>query len=155
PSQNDPLPQRAALLHLKQVVPATFPGRNHHVKLTAVQTHSSTVTDIKLGARSDLGHRNVLVAERHRSPAAAAGETLNREKADTPRRSVATASRARLASHDPRSPTGDNVWASRARSQRPSGCLRYTVIRCPANCATSPPARGVTDNTSRLRVKAT
>ena len=48
--------------------------------------------------------------------------------------------------------TGDNVWASRARSQQPSGCLRYTVIRWPASCVSSPPARGTTDNASRLRV---
>lgn len=46
----------------------------------------------------------------------------------------------------------DNVWASRARSQRPSGCLRYIVIRCPASFVSSPPARGLTDNVSRLRV---
>ena len=48
--------------------------------------------------------------------------------------------------------TGDKVWASRARSQRPSGCLRYTVIRCPASCVASLPPRDVTDNVSRLRV---
>ena len=29
----------------------------------------------------------------------------------------------------PQPPTGDSVLASRARSQRPSGCLRYMVIR--------------------------
>src|SRR5438309_3945592 len=48
--------------------------------------------------------------------------------------------------------TGESVWASRARSQRPSGCSRYTVMRYPASCAASPPARGVTDSASRLRV---
>ena len=32
-------------------------------------------------------------------------------------------------SYDLGSSTGDNVWASRAKSQRPSGCLRYIVIR--------------------------
>jgi hypothetical protein len=37
--------------------------------------------------------------------------------------------RHRIASHDLSFATGDNVWASRARSQRPSGCLRYIVIR--------------------------
>ena len=37
-------------------------------------------------------------------------------------------------------------------AQRPSGCLRYTVIRCPASCVAPPPARWVTVNASRLRV---
>jgi hypothetical protein len=48
--------------------------------------------------------------------------------------------------------TADKVWTSRDRSQRPSRCLRYTVMRCPASCAAFPPARGVTDSASRLRV---
>jgi hypothetical protein len=48
----------------------------------------------------------------------------------------------------PQLATGDSVFASRARSQRPSVCLRYMVIRCPASFVVSPPARGVTDNES-------
>jgi hypothetical protein len=44
--------------------------------------------------------------------------------------------------------TGVSVLASRARSQWPSGCLRYMVIRLPASSFASPPARGVTDNES-------
>jgi len=69
-----------------------------------------------------------------------------------PRRPAIVANRRARPSYDLSSSTGDNVWASRARSQRPSECLRYTVIRWPACCVASPPARGVTDNASRLRV---
>ena len=56
------------------------------------------------------------------------------------------------ASHRSHFSTGDNVWASRARSQRLSGCSRYIETRYPASCVVSPPASGVTDSASRLRV---
>jgi hypothetical protein len=45
------------------------------------------------------------------------------------RRPALVPNRRARSSHDLGSATGDNVWASRARSQRPSGCLRYIVIR--------------------------
>src|SRR5438445_13160201 len=48
--------------------------------------------------------------------------------------------------------TGDSTFASRARSQRPSGCLRWIVMRSPASRLSSPPPCGNTESESRLSV---